>query len=185
MLEKATGQKRSTCAQVMLAPLRAEDSEILYSWISDRETRLFNSPYTPVSDLEHKSWFDQVRSSKDEYIFGIRTLTKDELIGSCQLLNINRTHRIAELQIRLGEERARGQGFGSQALQLLLRFGFKDLNLRKISLKVFADNVRAITAYEKNGFVHEGSLRKEVFVDGDYKDVICMGILSDEWENQC
>ena len=71
---------------------------------------------------------------------------------------------------------------GTAALRSLLLLGFRDLNLSRIALNVFSDNLPAIGAYEKVGFRREGSLRKAVFVDGSYRDVIIMGLLRTEAE---
>jgi RimJ/RimL family protein N-acetyltransferase len=114
----------------------------------------------------------------DVYLFGIRQLTSGRLIGSCQLLSLDRTQRKAELQIRIGDEQARGRGYGTQAVELLVRFGFVDLNLHRIALHVFADNEAAIRTYEKAGFQREGLLRGAAYVDGRYLDVVVMGILN-------
>lgn len=170
--------------QVCLTPLHQEDRETLYQWITHRETLLYNGPYKPISDLQHGSWFDKVRGDEGSYIFAIRLREGGELIGSCQLFHINWVSRVAELQVRLGHSQHRGRGWGAEAIALLLGFAFRDLNLNKVGLKVFADNQRAIRAYEKNGFCHEGRLRQEVFRDGVYEDLLCMGILQVEWRKK-
>ena len=116
----------------------------------------------------------------DSVIFGIRLLESNRLIGSCQLHSINHVHRSAELQIRIGEPFQRGQGYGTEAVRLLLDFAFKDLNLHRVYLHVFSTNAAAILIYKKVGFVHEGLLRKAAHIDGAYVDVVVMGILRDE-----
>lgn len=63
-----------------------------------------------------------------------------------------------------------------------LKHGFQNLNLHRIYLRVFANNVRAIRSYEKAGFVHEGRLRQAEFRQGQYLDVFFMSVLKSEWE---
>lgn len=167
--------------RVLLAPLVAADLPVMFEWINDREQVLFNAPYTPVSEAQHKAWFDAIQQQKDTAIFGIRLLKGGALIGTCQLHNINSVHRTAELQIRLGEKKERGRGYGTEAVSVLLDFAFKDLNLNRVYLHVFATNEAALRVYEKVGFVREGVLRKAAHIDGDYVDIVVMGILRDEY----
>jgi diamine N-acetyltransferase len=93
------------------------------------------------------------------------------------LLNINWRHRSGELQIRIGDAASRGRGLGTEAVRLLCDFGFADLNLHRIYLHVFASNSRAIGAYEKAGFVREGLLRQAAYIDGQWVDVVLMGLI--------
>ena len=161
----------------MLAPLRDEDSRTLFGWINDRDDVVLSAPYKPVHWADHAQWFDAIRTRDDVVIFAIRTCDDNRLIGSCQLHSIDHRSRSAELQIRIGEPDARGQGHGSEALGLLLRHGFDDLNLHRIWLHVFATNERAINAYGSAGFEEEGRLRGAAYVDGDYVDVVVMARL--------
>ena len=128
---------------VALTPLTLADLPILFEWINDRELVLFNAPYKPVSETQHRAWFEDIQQRDDVVIFGIRLLETDKLIGSCQLHNISYVHRSAELQIRLGDAAERGRGYGTEAVRLLLKFGFQDLNLQRIYLHVFSTNAAA------------------------------------------
>jgi len=163
--------------RILLAPLRDDDSRRLFDWINERDDVLLSAPYKPVHGADHSGWFDAIRTRSDTVIFGIRLLEGDRLIGSCQLFAIDPRARSAELQIRIGEEDARDRGLGREALQLLLRYGFDDLNLRRIWLRVFATNERALRAYEAAGFVEEGRLREAAYVDGAFVDVVVMARL--------
>ncbi len=91
-------------------------------------------------------------------------------------LLLDRCGRVTNLQ---PEELAafRSKGHGTEAVKLLCRFGFADLNLHRIYLHVFETNSRAIRAYEKSGFVREGSLREAAFIDGKWLDVAVMGLI--------
>ena len=151
----------------------------MYDWITDRELLIYNAPYFPVSESDHEVWIEKMMTKRsDLVIFVIETLKNQEIIGTCQLFNINWVHRNAELQIRIGEVDSQSKGYGSEAVKLLCEFGFKDLNLHRIFLQVFADNSRAIKSYEKCGFIREGTQPEAAFVDGQWKDVLCMGKLA-------
>lgn len=166
---------------IMLSPLTPADLPILFKWINDREQVLFNAPYKPVHWDQHQKWFESIQQSREVIIFGIRLRKTNKLIGSCQLHGIDHIHATAELQIRIGDIAARGRGYGTDAVQLLLDFAFKDLNLRRVYLHVFASNVAAIRTYEKCSFIREGLLRQDAHINGVYVDVVLMGILREEF----
>lgn len=175
-----TGTRLLRGDHVELTALRDADSELLFKWINDREEMLPNASYSPVHERNHAEWFDSIRRRPDVVIFGIHMLVTGELIGSCQLLNVDRRHSTAELQIRIGDDEARGKGYGTEAVRLLLAHAFRDMDLERVQLHVFAGNERAIRAYEKAGFHREGRLRSAVYLDGQRSDVVVMGILRDE-----
>ncbi|UVT16833.1 MAG: GNAT family N-acetyltransferase [Nitrospira sp.] len=153
----------------------------MFKWINHREEVLLNAPYKPVSETQHQTWFESIQQRSDLVVFGIRVRKNDKLIGSCQLHGIHPIHRTAELQIRVGDASARNSGNGTEAIHLLLNFAFKDLNLHRVHLHVFATNTMAIRAYEKVGFVREGMLRKAAHVDGTYVDIVLMALLREEY----
>lgn len=168
---------------IRLAPLVQSDSPTLFAWINDRELVLYNAPYRPVGEAAHRQWFENVQSRRDCVLFGIRLLEDDRLIGTCQLNTIDPLHRSASLQIRIGDTAMRDRGLGTEAVRLLLRHGFVDLNLHRIELSVFGDNPRARRAYEKAGFVAEGKRRQAAWIDGAYRDLELMAILRSEWRD--
>jgi RimJ/RimL family protein N-acetyltransferase len=152
----------------------------MFEWINDREQILLSAPYKPVSEAQHHAWFEHIQQQRDVIIFAIRVIDSDQLIGTCQLHSINPVHRSAELQIRLGDVAAQGAGYGTEAISLLLRFAFRDLNLNRVYLHVFTTNLAANRLYEKIGFVREGVLRQAAHIDGEYVDVDVMSILREE-----
>jgi RimJ/RimL family protein N-acetyltransferase len=157
------------------------DLPLLFTWINDRDTALWNAPYHPVSEGDHRSWSGAIAAATDRVFFVIRRNGDDRTIGACQLHSIHPVHRTAELQTRIGEVGDRGQGFGTEAVRLLLKFAFEDLNLHRVQLQVFASNAAALRVYEKAGFVREGTLRQAAHIGGQYVDVVVMGILREDY----
>lgn len=149
-----------------------ENEESVDIWHGN-ESREFPSDEGPVVDGVESVPPDR----SDALSFIIEKADTKKAIGSCQLLNINWIHRNAELQIRIGEGGFQGKGYGSEAVRLLVDFGFKDLHLHRIYLHVFSSNARAIKAYEKCGFEREGVLREAAYIDGGFVDVVAMAIL--------
>lgn len=135
--------------QVYLAPFREEDAPVMFDWINNREQVIFNAPYKPIHEGQHDNWFREIQQRNDVVIFGIRSVNSEKLIGSCQLHSISFVHRSAELQIRIGDVSERNRGYGTDAVNLLLDFAFKDLNLQRVFLNVFADNQAAVHVYKK------------------------------------
>jgi RimJ/RimL family protein N-acetyltransferase len=117
-------------------------------------------------------------------LFSIRTLDADKLIGFIALDGINWTDRDSYVAIGIGEPDFWGRGCGTDAMRLMLRYAFTELNLHRISLNVYAYNQRGIRSYEKCGFKHEGCIREFVLRDGRRSDMLHMGILRSEWESQ-
>jgi RimJ/RimL family protein N-acetyltransferase len=86
-------------------------------------------------------------------------------------------HRSAMMGLRIGDAADRGQGYGRDALELAVNFCWNHLNLSRIGLVVFSVNERAIKLYKAFGFQEEGLLKRSVFIDGRYIDVVLMGLM--------
>lgn len=167
-------------SKVALTELRWEDAPTLFAWINDPEIVRFNAAYAPVHEPRHEEWFRSVTADADRVIFAIREVTAGRLVGTVQLIDLHPLHRTAELTIRIGGDADRGRGYGSEAVMLMARYAFEHRNLQRVWLKVFADNARAVRAYEKAGLQHEGLLRRACFVDGQWRDELVMAVLRSE-----
>ena len=174
---------------VRLAAANSEtDAEVMGRWSRDAEyLRLLDSdPATPKSAKQRKEeiaqWLEHERA--DSFGFAIRTLTDDRLIGFVGLGGINWSNGDGFVGIGVGEREDWGKGYGTDAMRLILRFAFTELNLHRVSLSVYANNPRAIRSYEKAGFSIEGRLRQVVHRDGQRADEVFMGVLREEWERR-
>ena len=101
-------------------------------------------------------------------------------VGSVYIRDIDRNHNKAEYGIFIGEESARGKGIGSQTAVLMIQYCFEQLKLHRLFLRVFAENKQAICSYEKAGFVQEAYLKDDVRIQGEYRDIVYMGIINPE-----
>ncbi len=135
----------------------------------------------PLSEEEAALRLNPEEVDPNKVEFHLRTLADDRLIGFVALHSIEWNNGSGILAVGIGETRYRGKGYGTDALRLLLRYAFHELNLFRLGLDVIATNTRAIHAYEKLGFQHEGRMRDAVLRDGRRTDRIVMGILRDEW----
>jgi diamine N-acetyltransferase len=153
-------------------------------WLNDPEVVQGISMYTPLSMAEEENWFDKMlKNPVEERPLCIEAKQEDgwQMIGNSGFFGIDWRNRSAELGIFIGDKSFWNQGYGTEVMRLLLRYGFSTLNLHRIFLRVFEDNPRAIRTYEKAGFVHEGRLRQGEFHDGQFHDVLVMSVLRPEW----
>ncbi|WP_417512979.1 GNAT family N-acetyltransferase [Minwuia sp.] len=164
---------------VALTEMRSPDSETLFGWINTPETVRMNAPYSPVHQPGHEAWMAALGADPARVVFAIRDGTGERLLGMVQLIDLHPVHRSAELIIRIGEEGERGKGAGSEAVRLAVEYAFHDRNLQRVWLTVFADNARAIRAYEKAGLQIEGTKRRAYFIDGQWRDGLIMAVLRD------
>ena len=141
--------------------------------------------YRPITEAEEELWFQEIlKKPTDERPFIIEIPDESSIykpIGDCEFSNFDWRSRKAEVGISIGEKSYWGHGYGTDAMRVLVNYGFNMLNLNRISLKVFSFNKRAIRSYEKVGFTVEGTLREEIYKDGKYVDVLVMGLLRNEW----
>lgn len=163
--------------KVSLGPFVANDFLPLFRWFNDTESARLDSSYRPIDWASHKAWFETIGKDFSKVLFAVRRIGDDNIVGYVSIANINSIHRSAEMGVRIGEEKDRGQGLGCEAIRLGLDFCWKQLNLHRISLSVFKHNQRAIRTYAKAGFKKEGVLRSAAYIDGSWVDVVVMAIL--------
>jgi len=138
---------------------------------------------TSMDDLEN--WYETIvkeRYGKDGFYLTICLLDSDEPIGFAWLWHLDFIHSNAEFSIFISEKAKLYQGYGTDALNAVLDFGFRDLPLERIYLLVRSDNKPALRSYEKAGMVYEGSLRNAWRNDGRLVDQTVMSMLREEWE---
>jgi RimJ/RimL family protein N-acetyltransferase len=169
--------------KIRLRALTADDAKITWLWQNSSEIKEFYSdhPY-PVNYEMEKMWYEKITYTNIPVtVFGIEIIMNHKLIGMSVLKNIHLIHRSAELGIFIGDPDEKQKGYSSEATRLTLKFGFMDMGLHRIYLKVHEDNLPAIKLYEKNGFIKEGLLRQAVFKNGRFKNEIIMSLLKDEF----
>jgi RimJ/RimL family protein N-acetyltransferase len=102
-------------------------------------------------------------------------------IGVVGFKGLDWRNRLVECGLFIGERSHWDSGYGTDATRTLVRFAFRELNLNRVFLRVYEDNVRAIRCYEKVGFKVEGRLRQDRYRDGRYLDTLVMGLLREEF----
>jgi RimJ/RimL family protein N-acetyltransferase len=170
--------------RVILRSINRADLPRLCEFNNDLEVELAGGgdPPIPQTLARLEAEFDQNvgRGGRDGAVFAIEADGK--FIGQCALFNFDETSRTCELGIAIGDKDYWGKGYGRETITLLLDYAFRLRNFRKVWLRVFARNERAIRAYQACGFLEEGRLRAHVWSDGGYVDLMMMGVLHDEWQ---
>ena len=172
-------------SKTYLSPMTSDATELMFRWHNDLETIfLAQGPglRSPGTAQEFREFIDSF-AKRNWPIFVIIDLDTDEPIGWCSLWNIRPPQRQAEVAILIGERGRRGQGYGSDALRLLLDYGFNLMNLNSIELETGEHNARAIRCYEKVGFKLIGR-RRQRHIHGRRKtDTILMDMIAEEFES--
>lgn len=159
-------------------------------WLNDPEVIQGILVRYPISQADEEGWFERMLTRPvDERVMGIEIKETNpignteswKLIGTCAFTHIDWRLRASEFGIMIGEKQYWNQGYGTEAVRLLIHHGFNRLNLNRIFLHVFSNNPRAIRAYQKAGFTLEVRERQAEYMDGRYIDVYLMGLLKDEY----
>jgi len=164
---------------VRLRPPEPEDARRLNPMFGDPHVLAGLTIPFPQPTTAFVEWVEAARRADDSAAFVIETLD-GEAIGACDLRDMNDRNRSANLGIWIGKPYW-GRGFGTDAVRTLCRLGFRHMNLQRIWLVVHADNPRGRRAYEKVGFIMEGTLRRAQFVRGAYVDAQVMSLLVEEF----
>lgn len=170
--------------RIKFTSLGIEDAPVVARWHQDsRYHRMYDSsPSIPHDEAAIAQRLQNSKDARDKFQFGIRLIDNDELIGTIDLNGIDAYHGTAWLGIGIGDEVNRDKGYGREAIQLIVDYGFNELNLHSIELTVFGFNARAIALYEKLGFQRQGTHREFLLRDGKRHDMHLYGLLRREWE---
>lgn len=168
--------------RLYLSPLNIEDAEKYVEWFCDFKVTDGLGRSGSIMTIEAEREWIENSLKNNELNFAIVDLESDKLIGTCSLENINYQNRIGTVGIFIGDEDNRSKGYGTEALKLLLDYGFNYLNLNNIMLTVKSFNERAIRCYEKVGFKEFGRRRESYFLNSKYYDDIHMDILKSEFK---
>lgn len=173
--------------RIRLRAVEREDVQKFHEWVNDPEVTRNLGLYLPMSIQDETSWFEGLGKrdpNEKPLAIEVRKGKAWKLIGNCGTFGIDTINRSAELGIMIGAKEEWNKGYGAEAMTLLLQHGFETLNLNRIFLRVYEENVRAVRSYEKAGFVFEGKMRQAVYKHGAYEDVLFMSVLRSEWDSR-
>lgn len=156
--------------------VRKEDLELFLQWRSESSAGL-RTGHRPLTSLNQEEFFKKLSFDNDMIVFTV--CTDEEPVGYVQLYPIDWKNRNAEVGIIMGRKR-QGQGLGKETLRLIVDYGFKTLNLKRIYAEIYSYNKNSIKLFEKIGFKLEGKLREHHYWNGKFHDSLIYSILRSE-----
>jgi RimJ/RimL family protein N-acetyltransferase len=165
-----------------LSPIDTNDVEKFTEWLNDLEVTKYLLLYPHIISIENEKGYLEKLSK--EHTYSIIDIDNNELIGNCGYGDIDHLNQTAEVGIFIGNKKYWNKGYGTEALSLLLDYGFKALNLHNIFIKVYSFNERARKSYEKVGFKVIGKKREALLRGKERHDIILMDILYHEFYHE-
>lgn len=165
---------------VVLRPIEKDHLPNYVRWLADTEVLMYFGSYLPMNQSAEENWYENMNQNPAMVSFAVESAGRH--IGGAGLFDINPRNQRAEVGLFIGEKSFWNQGLGQDILRTLVAYGFDYLNLHRIYLRVFPENERAVRAYEKVGFVHEGRFRQTEWRHGRWYDLLVMSILRHEWQ---
>ena len=168
---------------IYLSPISLDDVEEYTHMVNNNLVSVgLGSPiYTGIYSEEREQ--EVLKSLKDSYNFAVRVIENDELLGNIGFYDVDLINKNGTFGIMLGNEKYYGKGYGKEAINLILDYGFSLLNFRNICLNVFEYNELAYNLYKKVGFKEVGRIRKRQEIMGKFYDLIIMDMLSEEFNS--
>jgi RimJ/RimL family protein N-acetyltransferase len=177
------GEHMLTGERVALRPVERGDLGFLRDLANDPTVRANVVGWDwPLSLHAQEQWFERGTESDHARRFLIETLDGSP-IGLTGLWDIDWRNRTAMSAIKIGGSGdVRGKGYGREALRLMMDFAFRDAGLHRITAQIFAFNQPSLALYlNAEGWVKEGVSRKHVWRDGEYHDIIQLGVLREDY----
>jgi diamine N-acetyltransferase len=164
---------------IELRAVEREDLPRYVAWFNDPDVMRYFGTYEPMSLAQEERWYESQFDNPQVRNFAV--YYQGEHVGGAGYAHLNWRDRSAEVGLLIGRKDLWDQGLGTDVLRTLVQFGFEQLNLHRIYLRVYAENARGVHCYEKVGFRHEGRQREAVFRHGRWHDLINMSILEHEY----
>ena len=156
-----------------------DDTEMVLEWRNSDFVRANFIHQSLITREEHLKWLEQRVYTGEVIQFIMIEKDTNKPIGSVYLRDIDDVAKKAEYGIFIGEERARGKGYGTETAKKMLQFAFGELKLHKLSLRVLEENFQAVQSYKKAGFHLEARLVDELFLDKKYRTLLFMAAFSE------
>lgn len=167
---------------IELLPLNSKNIKSYIKWINNPKVRLYARNILPQTIEDAKTYLEgQEEKNRTIISFEIWHRNDKKTIGDVELFDINWFDSKAYIGLMIGEPEYWGQGVGTEAIELITNYGFKELNLNKLYAIVFAPNRASCRCFEKNNYKREALLSQDVFIDGEFLDTYLYSILKEEW----
>ncbi len=165
-----------------LRAITRDDLPHYVKWLNDTEVTRYLLWFRPLNIDDETDWYESQRKDTDTFNFAIEVTATRKHIGSISLHVKSRLDQVAELGILIGDKTEWGKGYCQEAIGLILAYGFNTLNLNRIYLRVYEENIGGIKCYKRSGFVPEGTLREAGFSEGKFVNHHIMSVLRREFQ---
>jgi RimJ/RimL family protein N-acetyltransferase len=168
----------------LVAPEPDRDAPTLSRWTHDAEFMqlMGSAPLRPLSPSQVKKEYEP-GDEEASFRFLIQTRATERMIGFIRLVSVGWSHGFSALEVGIGEPAERNKGYGSEALGMLLRFAFDELNLHRVGAVVPGYNDGALRFFQRAGFVVEARRREAIHRFGRRWEALHLGVLRGEWQN--
>lgn len=166
--------------RVSLRTIEEEDLEFLQRHVNDPSVWRAIGRTDPINREQEREFFEDVVC--DDGSVNLLATVDGERVGTVGLDPGDRAAGTAELGYWIAPD-ARREGYGTEAAELVVGYGFDQLGLHRIAARVFEFNEPSMRLLERVGFTHEGIHREDEFVDGAYRDTHWYGLLEEEWRS--
>ena len=168
--------------KVLLRAMEPEDMEMYREMVNDPDIEQMLGGWSfPVSSVEQRQWYERVAMDKRNLRFTIEDQSTGEALGMIYLSELDWKNRTAVYGMKLKKNAPKRKGYASDSEFTLMRYAFLELGFHRLSSEVLDYNTPSIGTKEKCGAKREGLKRSAVFKDGAYHDVICYGVLYEDF----
>jgi UDP-4-amino-4,6-dideoxy-N-acetyl-beta-L-altrosamine N-acetyltransferase len=164
---------------VKLKPIERDDLEMVRKWRNSPEVGQYMYTDGLITPEQQELWFERLQNDDSKVVWIIEYESK--ALGVASLSNINKTFSSCYWAFYLGEMSVRGGGIGAKVEFNVLTYVFDVLKLNKLRCEVFTFNEKVIKMHEKFGFRREAYYREHCFKNKEFKDVVGLAILRNEW----
>lgn len=170
--------------RIYLRPFESTDVDIYFPGLFDAEMRRLTGTQNSFTRTQVERYIENAAQDDSRLMLLIALQENDQIIGEIALMDMHTKNLSAHIRIAIDHIEHQGKGYGSEALLLMLNYGFGICNLHRIELEVYAFNQRAIRTYEKLGFQREGVRREALYYNHQYHDAIQMSMLENEFRER-
>ena len=169
--------------RVYLIAFEPEDYLLLHKWRKDEEiAHFFSGTKLYSSTLNEKKWVEDKIYDKENVNCAICLKETNEFIGCVFLNEIDWINRTGHCPTFIGAKEHWSSGYATEARILILKHAFYDKGLERIWAQVHEDNIGSLKMLEKCGYKREGLLRRASYVNGEFKNLVVLSVLREEFE---
>ncbi len=166
---------------VDLRQIEVDDLRQLRNWRNDPDLLKLVKEYRLLNMINQYDWLKSVSGKTSKNIMFLIVDKKNIPLGVCGLCYIDWKNRSAEISLYIGRKLDKYEGHLSEALHLIIDYGFSVLNMHRLWAERWENDEILIEQFEKAGFFKEGVLRDIEYYNGRYYNFIRFSLLKEEY----